>query len=75
MERGRRTWGRRGGEKREGGKRDVVVACIALAFSLLCTAQCMYDSDGGPFSCHRSFNGCTQQKNGAGMRLGASIYV
>lgn len=59
------------------GKRDVVVACIALAFSLLCTARCMYDSDGGrgPFSCHRSFDGCTQQNNGAGMRLGASIYV
>ena len=57
------------------GKRDVVVACIALAFSLLCTAQCMYDSDGGPFSCHWFIDGCTQQNNGAGMRSGASIYV
>ena len=58
-------------------ERDVVVACIALAFSLLCTAQFMYDSDGGrgPFSCHRSFDGCTQQNNDAGMSSGASIYV
>lgn len=43
------------------GKRGVAGACIALAFSLLCTARCMYDSDGGGFSCHHSFDGCMQK--------------
>ena len=34
-------------EKKE--KWGVVGACIALAFSLLCAARCMSDSDGGLF--------------------------
>ena len=35
--------------REENEKWGVVDACIALAFSLLCTARCMYDSDRGLF--------------------------